>query len=192
MATSTSISIIACDDGIVKKLGHGFTIYLCVHWNQGLRGLSVLPLHIDGLDATSQACFMARSLSAQYGKPRAVLLDAITAAGFNIISPPSLARCVDAPIIIVYKRMPRIHRIRRAVMHLDDWTVRWRVLKILQQTRLVQTRKGPLYILVWGTSVNDAIEIIESLQSVARMPEPLRLANLFASALSAALIPGTV
>ena len=184
--------VIACDDGVVRKLGGGATLYLCTYWSGGPRGFAALPIHIDGLDATSQACFMLKHLSANHGRPDAILLDALTAAGFNIISPPSLSRCVGLPVIVVYKRMPRLGRIRRAVMHLEDWTIRWRVLQVLEKTKRVDTSKGPLYILAWNTSIEEAGRLLESLQTVARMPEPLRFVNLFASTLSAILIPGTV
>ena len=184
--------VIACDDGVVSKLGGGYTVEACIAWGpRGPEEAAFLPVHIDGLDATGQVCMMARVLSTRMEGSEAVLLDSLTTAGFNIVSPATISRCAGAPVIVVYKRKPRLERIRAALeRHFPDHSLRWRVLRLLQEVERVETRLGPLYLLSWGACKREAVAVVERYQYRSRMPEPLRLAHLFASEISRLLIPG--
>ena len=184
--------VVACDDGIVLKLGGGYTVEACIAWGpRGPEEAAFLPVHIDGLDATGQVCMMARVLSARMGGSEAVLLDSLTTAGFNIVSPATVSRCAGAPVIVAYKRRPRLGRIRAALeKHFPDYLLRWRVLRLLREVERVETRLGPLYLVTWGVGKREAGALVERYQYRSRMPEPLRLAHLFASEISRLLIPG--
>ncbi len=182
--------VTACDDGVVKKLGEGWTIVVCTLWDgMNPRGAAVLPLHIDGLDATGQIEYILKHFSTTRGRPEVLLLDSLTIAGFNIVSPSWIYRRTGIPTVAVYKRRPRINRIRRALeAHFSDSHVRMRVLQLLQDAREAETRKGKLYLVTWGVDIDSAVSIVETLQFKARIPEPLRFTHLLASSLSRVLI----
>jgi endonuclease V-like protein UPF0215 family len=186
-------AVIACDDGVVEKLGGGRTIVACTLWKLGVGPLRIghLPVHIDGLDATSQLSFIISALKPRSGQPiDAVLLDSVTIAGFNVVSVKALSRICGCPVIVAYKRMPRRERILSALYsHLPDWPIRERIiLYVIDRVRRLDTRLGPLYVAVEGAEYWYAKNVIESYQVYARMPEPLRFIDLYASALSRLLI----
>jgi endonuclease V-like protein UPF0215 family len=184
--------VIACDDGEVRKLGEGATIIACILWDErlGFTKGAFLRAHVDGLDATGQVIFMAKTLAAL--SPRhveALFLDSITTAGFNLVSPSLVYKKVGLPVIVVYKRKPRYDRIVRAARkHLQDYSLRRKVLELTRMAEAVSTRLGRVYVIVWGIRVDTARRIIEKYQYRARIPEPLRFAHLYASALSRVLI----
>jgi len=186
------LTVIACDDGVVRKLGTGWTVEACVLWSEpgGPRSIAHLPVHIDGMDATGQVLYMARVLASRAEhRVDAVLLDSVTTAGFNFVSPAALSRAVGAPVIVAYKRRPRWERIEKALKkNLPDYTVRLRVVEIVRRATRIATRRGDLYVIVWGTGLEAARRIIEALQRGGRIPEPLRFVDVYASALSRVLI----
>ena len=184
--------VIACDDGIVNKLGGGFTAVACVLYSKdlGLISLGHLPIKIDGLDASAQLSYIARHLSSNCPPNRveAVFLDSITIGGFNIVSPPTISRAANAPVLILYKRMPNLSRIADAVIHTQYSWLRMRVINLLSATQEVQTRLGPLYVVSWDLPMRRVRSIIERYQLHARIPEPLRIAHYIASAISRVII----
>ncbi|MCE4624836.1 MAG: DUF99 family protein [Desulfurococcales archaeon] len=180
--------VIACDDGVVNKLGGGFTVVACVLYGSehGLTGVGHLPIKVDGLDASSQVAYIARRMTGQCpsGAVEAVFFDSITIGGFNIISPPTIAAASGAPVVFIYKRAPNLSKIADAVIHTRYSWIRMRVLTLLSTVREVNTLKGPLYVVTWGLLPEEARSLIEKYQVHARMPEPLRIAHYIASSIS--------
>ena len=180
----------ACDDGRVYKLGEGYTTAACVCYD-GLRpvGVKLGLLRVDGLEATGVVAYLA--LAACRGRPGAVLLDSVTIAGFNLVSPPGLARLAGAPVVVVYKYRPSYGRLASAASRAPGpaW-LRLRVLRIVEDAVEAETRRGRLYIIPWGLPLREALGLVESLQVHARTPEPLRAAHMVASAASRALLEG--
>ena len=173
----TSLAVVACDDGRVRKLGEGWTLLACILWEHGGPSDALfLRLRVDGLEASSLIGYAARALGGDI-----VILDSITIAGFNLVSPPTVYRLSNAPVIVVYTYKPRFPSLDRAVRNVSLWEVRRRVLKIVENARYTATRMGGLYLLSWGIDIEQAKSIIEDLQIHSRMPEPLRLAHMIAS-----------
>ncbi len=187
------LRVLACDDGIVYKLGGGKTILGCIAYSCNAKmivGGGFLPVHIDGLDGTSQLLFLSRVLSTRHGAI-ALFLDALTLAGFNLVSPATIFESLGLPVIVLYKRMPRLDRIIRALLlHFrNDYVIRLKILKILDNIEIIETNKGKLYSIVWGIGSDDARRLVENCQVHSRIPEPLRLAHYYSSELSRVLIP---
>ncbi|MEN2999128.1 MAG: DUF99 family protein [Acidilobaceae archaeon] len=174
-------SVIACDDGRVRK-GAGYTVISCLLWNAGPQRARFSLARIDGLEASS----LVSALALRLGRAEALLLDSLTSAGFNPISPSTLERLTGLPTVVVYTYEPSSERLRAAMeKHLPDWEVRLRVLREVDKARRVETRKGELYLYSWGMPLERAVALVESLQVHARVPEPLRLAHMLASDMSA-------
>jgi len=175
-------SVIACDDGMVRKVGGGYTVVACILWVDGPVDVELNLVKVDGLEASSTIAFAVTRLMLRNGVvPKAVLLDSLTIAGFNVASPPTIAKLTGVPVIIVYKYRPSSSRFERASKHFADWGLRMRVLRLVDNVVEVSLRKGKLYILTWGISLEDAIRVIEGTQIHSRTPEPLRLAHRVAS-----------
>ncbi|WP_460123659.1 endonuclease dU [Stetteria hydrogenophila] len=177
----------ACDDGRVHKLGGGYTTAACVCYD-GLDpvGVSMGILRVDGLEASGVIAHLA--VSACRARPDAVLLDSVTIAGFNVVSPPALVKLTGASVIVAYTYKPAYERLAPALAHAPGpLGVRSRVLSIVDRAVRVDTPKGPLYLVTWGTTPERATALVSRLQIHARIPEPLRVAHMVASAASEAL-----
>ena len=85
----------------------------------------------DGDDATQ---VMARLLlGSQFeGHVRAILLNGIAVAGFNVIDIHGLRQAVGRPVLVVARRPPRLDKIRRALDLLEDGDRKW---SFIQQRR---------------------------------------------------------
>lgn len=183
--------LVACDDGVVKKLGRGAgrAIVACVSWSldYGPPGLpsSVLltSVEIDGLDATSIVAAAALELS---GPGNVLLLDSVTIGGFNVVSPGAYRLLTRGEVIIIYTRRPRLHRILVALEKSgsDLGGVKRRVIEaVVGRVTRVETARGHLYIYA-TTPLEEAVKLVTLTQAHARKPEPLRVAHYTASAAS--------
>ncbi len=185
--------VVACDDGIVNKLEEGTTIVACTLYSKNLGPIRVgfLPVKIDGLDATGQILYLIRTLSGLYpdNKVEAVFFDSLTIAGFNIISPASIRKHLGLPVIVLYKRKPNIDKITDAVVKYIRYPeIRLRVLRLLKNTVVLDTKQGKLYSILYGIDSKKALSIIEYYQLHSRIPEPLRFIDYFASSVSRLLL----
>ncbi|MEB3759752.1 MAG: DUF99 family protein [Desulfurococcales archaeon] len=185
--------VVACDDGIVNKLGEGVTIVACTLYNKNLGPVHVgfLPVKIDGLDATGQLLYLINTLNSLYpdNNIEAVLFDSLTIAGFNIISPASINKHLGLPVIVLYKRKPNVDKIINAVVKYIKYPeIRLRVLRLLENTVVLDTKHGRLYSVLYGINPKKALPIIEYYQLHSRIPEPLRFIDYFASSVSRLLL----
>lgn len=108
---------------------------------------------------------------------RAVLLQGIALAGFNVIDLHRLSTELDIPVVVMVRKQPRMHLVQRALLERTPGGAR--------KWKLVQAA-GPLEQLgaVWvqriGISAGDAAGLLRATTSHGNVPEPLRLAHLIA------------
>ncbi|BAN89838.1 uncharacterized conserved protein [Aeropyrum camini SY1 = JCM 12091] len=183
-----------CDDGRVEKLGPeaGFTIVACISWDARLRtpvdGALGL-VRVDGVDASSVLAGLVLKLGAA-GKP--VLLDSLTIAGFNIVSPPALERLVGSPVLAVYNYRPSMERLVAGLRSsgLPLAGERMRVLSLVEGAVEAETPRGTVYLVAWGMEAPEAVRLAVETQVYGRKPEPVRIAHYTASEASEALKRG--
>ncbi len=175
---------IACDDGRVRKLGKGYTTYACISYLPDLKpeNVDIGLLKIDGLEASSIIAFSIKLLSRN--RRSVLLLDSLTIAGFNIISPATVYKLSDAPTIVVYTYEPSYKRLWNAFRRLPLSSLRSKVLKIVDSATKISTPKGELWIVYWKLKLEEVKDIVTSLQRHSRVPEPLRVAHRIASEVS--------
>ena len=181
--------VIGCDDGRVTKLGEGFTLYACLAFDLNTLkpiGASIGLVRVDGLEASS---LIAYSLArASGGKKSVLLLDSLTIAGFNVVSPASIAKLTGSPVIVVYSYKPSFARLARGIEKTRYPHLRSRVLKVVDDAREASTRWGPVWILPWGIGFEEALKIVDRTQVYSRTPEPVRIAHMIASEVSRGLL----
>jgi Uncharacterized conserved protein len=154
-----AFTVVACDDGEVRKLGGGLTTVACVAY----RGLwpsdaSLGIIRVDGLDATS---VLSGMISLMARPPGAVLLDSITIGGFNVVSLPGLSRLTGMPAIVVYSYEPSFERLEAPLrQHFADAELRLRALAPVRGARRVMTRGGS------STSLPGALSSARRLRSL--------------------------
>jgi endonuclease V-like protein UPF0215 family len=169
----------------------GYTVVACILWSLGEgRPLSAALglVRVDGLDASSIVSGLVARLGA-LGAP--VMLDSVTIAGFNVVSPMTVERLTGSPVIFVYKYRPNAERLGEGLRAagLPFSGLRERVIRfVVERVRAVETKRGTLYMFAWGLSIEDAVKLVEASQERARMPEVLRAAHYTASEASRLLL----
>ncbi len=180
--------VLAIDDGYFPpsyKAGAGRTVLAGILYSTGPLDLLIDTVVVDGSDATKKTLRMCRDAGAGL-----VLLDNVIYAGFNYVDAVRLLEECGAPVVVVVK-----HRLNPAAIldalkkHFPDWEERWAAIsEPVTNNVAVETRKGLLRIYVTGIDIDTAARILSSLQVYSRIPEPLRIADMAASAISRELL----
>ncbi len=129
----------------------------------------------DGANATSEMIRMVR-VSQFSGHLRAVVLQGIAVAGFNVVDVHTLSEGLGMPVLVVARRAPRLDRIRLALASLPGGARKWRLIE----------RAGPMeplgavHVQRVGLDLREARALLEATTLHGNLPEPLRLAHLIA------------
>lgn len=177
------IRILGIDDAplVSKKILVIGTVFRGGLW---LDGVLKTEVEKDGLDATQKIIEMTRN-SRHYGQVRVLMLNGVTIAGFNVVDIQKVSREVKLPVIVVMRQMPDFNAIEKALQNLSKPKTRLRMIKKAGEIREVKTQKRglPVYIQSVGIDLEKAEEVVRLASTHSRVPEPLRVAHLIASAM---------
>ena len=130
----------------------------------------------DGVNSTDRMIDLLQG-SAFAGHVRAVLLQGIAVAGFNVVDIHRLHASLEVPVLVVTRRQPDLAAMRRALFSRVPGAERkWRLLE----------RAGPLeplrrvFVQRVGLTVAMARDLLAATTLHGHLPEPLRLAHLIA------------
>jgi endonuclease V-like protein UPF0215 family len=137
----------------------------------------------DGANATDAlAAMISRSRFAAH--TRLVMMEGIALAGFNVVDLHALAERLGMAVLVVSKREPNIPAVRHALLEkVPGGARKWKLIE----------KAGPmepcanLFVQRAGLSMEEATAVIRRLAVHGRLPEPVRVAHLVASALA---VPG--
>jgi uncharacterized protein len=146
--------------------------------NDLVEGVALGEFPVDGADVTG---FLAEWIKGMRWEAamQAVVLGGITLAGLGLVDLEALAARLGIPVLAVTRRETGKSRIGAALTAagLAD-----RLPIVRQSPPAIRVRPG-LYVALAGTDRERALAMIEATLRKSRMPEPLRLAHLIASAL---------
>ncbi|ATZ61058.2 MAG: DUF99 family protein [Methanosarcinales archaeon Met12] len=143
--------------------------------------LSGLQLHqMPHLVHTEKMVELVRS-SNRYEQIRAIMLDGITYAGFNIVDLNALHRQTGLPIIAVMRSPPNLKKVKEALKNLDRSEERWNLAQNAGDIHEVTTSYGSVFVQCCGIDLSSATELVQLTSIHSRIPEPLRVAHLIAS-----------
>ncbi|RZB29173.1 MAG: uncharacterized protein AEth_01430 [Candidatus Argoarchaeum ethanivorans] len=175
------IRLLGIDDSkLVKKdvliIG---TVFRGSHWMDGVMRTTITK---DGMDGTEKLIDMIIN-SRHYKQVRAIILDGITYAGFNILNIKKLYTGTNIPVIVIMRKKPDFKKIKKALSNLAYPEERWKLLKSAGEIIDVFTRdpEKPIYIQCAGLQKKDAIKIVKMSSTRSNIPEPLRAAHLIAT-----------
>jgi endonuclease V-like protein UPF0215 family len=135
----------------------------------------------DGLDATEKIAEMV-SGTKHYGQIRAVMLNGITFAGFNVVDMDRLHELTGLPVIVIMRKMPDMDSIKSALTHLSETEYRYQLIAKAGTAVAIKAKRGePVYIQTRGISDEDAIKVVKATAIHSRVPEPVRVAHLIAT-----------
>ncbi len=108
---------------------------------------------------------------------RAVLLQGIAVAGFNVVDVHALHEALGVPVIAVVRRQPDYASIRRALFaRVAGAERKWR---LIERAGKLDPVRGVLVQRV-GITIDHARELLAATTLHGNLPEPLRLAHLIA------------
>jgi endonuclease V-like protein UPF0215 family len=149
-----------------------------------VEGVALGRARVDGSDATVRIAELVRA-TGQLEGARAVLLDGISVAGFNVVDLERLAGRLGLPVVAVTPRAPDLPSIHAALTTYfrSDRGRRWRRVRAARTFR-VPLPGGPLYAAVSGAPRSAVALLLARVQGRGRWPEALTVAHRIARAVS--------
>jgi uncharacterized protein len=145
-----------------------------------LEGVLRFDVAVDGNDATP---LIAKALSQSRFEEqiRAVMIDGVCLAGFNVIDIKELNREVGIPVVTVTRDRPDMGSIESALSkHFEDWKERLRMISELPQLE-IETGNNPIFVSYAGISEGEVESLIKATTVKGTIPEPIRMAHIIAS-----------
>jgi endonuclease V-like protein UPF0215 family len=182
------IRVLGVDDGMFAPHTKGSVLVVGVVFRGGywLDGVMHTKIKIDGLDATSKIASMILR-SPHHKQLRVIMLNGITFAGFNVVDIKKLNMKTRLPVITVTREKPDLADIHKALKNLPRDEERWKIIQNTGEAVEIFARNGreKIYMQFSGICEEDAKKILWSTSTRSNIPEPLRVAHLIASGLSA-------
>lgn len=168
------IRVIGVDDSpFDKKSGHPVlvvgTVFRGGDWLDGVVSTYVTP---DGSDATDKIADMINK-SKFHAQLRAVFLNGIAVAGFNVIDVNELARKTKKAVIVVVREYPDFDDIFSALKKMKQ-EYKIGIIKTFPRLQKI----GGVYAQWVGFSLEDVKQLMNIVCTRALVPEPLRAAHL--------------
>lgn len=137
---------------------------------------------IDGRETTRS---IIRQLK-YHGKPKLLLLDGITYAGFDVVDPMVIYYETGIPVVVIQQYPLDLKRIKKALSkNFNDWIDRFRIIeKIVSKYVYLQTRWKVIQYYSLGLKREEIENILRKIMLYSPIPEPLRLAHIIASNIS--------
>ena len=111
------------------------------------------------------------------GHVRAVLLQGIALAGFNVVDVHRLHAALGVPVVVAVRKNPRIAMVKDALLDRTPGGARkWKLV----QAAGPLTQLGAMWVQHIGLAAPDALALLRATTLHGNVPEPLRLAHLIA------------
>jgi len=147
-----------------------------------LEGVMKTEVDVDGVDSTEQLAHMISS-SRYRDQIKAVMIDGIAVAGFNVVDVESLHESIGIPVLTVTRDEPDLDKMRIALRkHFEDWERRFELITRLR-LRQIHTGHKPLYASGLGADWEELERFVTISTVRGAVPEPIRMAHLIAAAM---------
>ncbi len=125
---------------------------------------------------------------------QAIISDNVIYGGFSVYDPWDFFSKAGVPVIVIFTHELNLTRIRRALeKHFPDHYERYSIIdRAYRLSRNMQTPRGVLRVLCIGTSWDRCGEIVIRNQTFHPLPQPLRHADIIASAIGRFISPPSV
>jgi uncharacterized protein len=148
-----------------------------------LEGVMKSEVTVDGTDATDVVISMV-SRSRYKDQIRAIMLDGIALAGFNVLDLERIHSTLGTPVLAVTRDKPDFGEMKAALMkHFPDWEERYRLITKLD-LKQIATKHNPLTASGIGLDWSEFEEIVSMSTVRGAVPEPVRIAHLIAAAVA--------
>lgn len=166
------VRVIGIDDSPFTRRSKKILVMGVVYREGIVEGILSTRVEKDGRDSTEKLITMIKR-SRFFQQLRAVLLNSITLAGFNIVDIQRLSAELNLPVIAISRKKPSKEKVRKALANLKDGSE-----KILLVEKAGSIFKERAYLQIAGTDIKPAREILSRFSAI---PEPIRLAHIIGS-----------
>jgi endonuclease V-like protein UPF0215 family len=177
------LRVIGIDDGPFTRRHRSAVVAAVAMTMPGtIDGLLTTRVRVDGTDGTDALISFLRRSPYLPGS-RAILIDGISVAGFNVVDLSRLSRSLSRPVLSVTRRAPDLGAMRSAIEKYfpKDARRRFRLVRRHRPFAAIP-RVGSPWISIVGGSRQEARQLMARTTLVGQWPEPLRLAHLLARA----------
>jgi endonuclease V-like protein UPF0215 family len=178
------VRVLGIDDSPFKfGTGNALVVGALVRVPNYLEGVLKTEVIVDGMDSTEKIIEMV-SRSRYRTQIKAVLIDGIALAGFNLIDIEHIYAELEIPVLTLTRDKPDLGKMKNALMkHFSDWKQRYALIA-KHELREIATEHKPLYASGLGLEWADFEEIVKLSTVRGVVPEPLRMAHLIATAMT--------
>lgn len=174
------IRILGIDDAAFDKFNDKEVIVIATVFRGGdfMDGVMTCKVKIDGDDATNKLIEMINKskFKTQF---RAIMLDGIAVAGFNVFDIKLLFEKTKIPVIVVMRNYPDLIKIKDTLSNLGMKEK----INLLEKAGKIYPYKK-IHYQVYGMEKEEAIQILKISCTHSHIPEPIRVAHLIGSALT--------
>ena len=145
-----------------------------------LEGVMRTEVTVDGDDSTDKLLEMI-SGSRFKDQMKAIMIDGIALAGFNVIDIGRLNKELGIPVLTITRDEPDFDKMKAALRkYFVDWEARFSLVT-RHELRKVETEHKPLYVCGVGADRAELEELIRLSTVRGVVPEPIRMAHLIAA-----------
>ena len=170
--------VVGFDDGFESFKSEKAYLVGCVTSGSYVEGFLIDLIDVDGWDVTEKIISLIKDSRFRI-QLKCVMLSGLTFAGFNVADVKAIHESTSIPVVVVMERKPNFERIKRALSKLDGFEKR---LELIRKAGEIH-RIGKLYVQIVGCDLNFAKNVLKLTTVKGKIPEPLRIAHLVASAL---------
>lgn len=139
--------------------------------------IETIEIGVDSEDASKKVgCLYNKFNTIQI---KAILLDGISFAGFNIADLEEIADQTEIPVIAVTKNQPDREKFRKTMKETENYD---KAFEKLGQVKKVELPEGEVFIQFSGCSEDEAEEFIRMSTLNGLIPEPIRVADMLGRA----------
>lgn len=178
------IRVLGIDDSPFKfGQGRVLVVGALVRVPNYLESVMKTDVAIDGMDSTERIIDMVGK-SRYKDQIKAILIDGIAVAGFNVIDIQALHSALGIPVLTVTRDRPDLDKIKSALIgHFSDWRERYGLV-VRHELREIPTGHKPIFASGLGMEWDEFREIVELSTVRGAVPEPVRMAHLIATAMT--------
>ncbi len=186
------LRVIAIDDGPFQRRQRSAVVAAVGMTVPGsVDGILATRVRVDGTDATDRIVELLRR-SPHLAGSRAILVDGISVAGFNVLDLDRISRALGRPVVSITRQSPDLSSIRQAIRKYFPRDARRRI-RLVERHPPAETLIGvhARWIAAVGANRAEARRLVERTTLVGAWPEPLRVARLVARAIAEDRAPPT-
>jgi endonuclease V-like protein UPF0215 family len=169
--------VVGFDDAPFERSHRGDVLVVgAVFAGDRLDGVISTKVRRDGANAAQRLidCITGSKYSDQL---RAILLQGIAFAGFNVVDLQRLHEATGLPVLVVARYRPDLQAIRKALLEqVRGGARKWR---LIEAAGPMETMAG-VCVQRCGITAEHAARLLAGLQQNSQLPEPLRVAHMIA------------